>query len=306
MGLLRGGQVTTTASATVAPSVGTVTSQRSRAGGMALRYLVLGVFGIIFAFPFLWTLSSSLKTGPEVHLFPPPLLPDVPQWRNYVEIWTVQPLARWLLNSTIIVGLALPGAIISASLVAYSFARFDYPGRDFWFIVLLSTMMIPFEVTMIPQYLLYHYLGWLNTFAPLVIPSWAGGGAFTIFLMRQFLMTIPRDLDEAAVIDGANSLQILWSIIMPLSRPALANAAILQFLGHWNDFLGPFIYLNKRELFTMAIGLRYFQTLPDLTGAPKEHLLMTATIIMTLPAIALFFAAQRYFVRGIVMSGLRL
>ena len=292
--------------AAAGPAARTVRDTRGRAAARAAAYLSLLGLGVSFAFPFLWTLSSSLKTGPETHQFPPLLLPDVPQWANYARIWAVQPLGRWLLNSTVIVALSVPGAVLSASLVAYSFARFGYPGRDFFFLVLLSTMMIPFEVTMIPQYLLFHRLGWLNTFLPLVIPSWAGGGAFAVFLLRQFLMTIPRDLDEAALMDGANSFQILRIIILPLARPALATVAILQFLGHWNDFLGPFIYLSKRELFTMAVGLRYFQTLPDLLNEPKEHLLMAATIVMTLPAIALFFAAQRYFIRGIVMSGLKL
>jgi ABC-type glycerol-3-phosphate transport system permease component len=290
----------------VTSSIPTIRHERRGSGTRLLTYVTLVLLGVLFAFPLIWTLSSSLKTGAETHQFPPPLLPAVPQWSNYVVIWTVQPLGQWLLNSAIIVLLSIPGAIISASLVAYSFARFDYPGRNFFFMVLLSTMMIPFEVTLIPQYLLYHRLGWLNTFIPLILPSWVGGGAFTIFLLRQFFMTIPRDLDEAALIDGANSLQILWRIIMPLSRPALATVAILQFLSHWNDFLGPFIYLSKRELFTMAVGLRYFETLPDLTREPREHLLMVATIIMTLPAIVLFFAAQRYFIRGIVMSGLKL
>jgi ABC-type glycerol-3-phosphate transport system permease component len=298
--------VTPAAQATARPASRTVRDTRRHAVERAVAYLSLLGLGVSFAFPFLWTLSSSLKTGPETHLFPPLLLPEVPQWVNYARIWAVQPLGRWLFNSTFVVAASVPGAVLSASLVAYSFARFAYPGRDFFFLVLLSTMMIPFEVTMIPQYLLFHRLGWLNTFAPLVVPSWAGGGAFTVFLLRQFLLTIPRDLDEAALMDGANSFQILWRIILPLARPALATVAILQFLGHWNDFLGPFIYLSKRELFTMAVGLRYFQTLPDLLREPKEHLLMTATIIMTLPAIALFFAAQRYFVRGIVMSGLKL
>ncbi len=172
--------------------------------------------------------------------------------------------------------------------------------------MLLSTLMLPFEVTLIPQYLLFYKLGWIDTFLPLTVPAWFGSSAFTIFLLRQFFMTIPRDLDDAARVDGANSLQILWSIIVPLSRPALATVLILQFLSHWNDFLGPFIYLNNKSLFTMSLGLRYFQTVPDQLGESKDNLLMVATIIMTLPAIALFFAAQRYFVRGIVMTGLKM
>lgn len=281
-------------------------ARRRRVLVVALTYLALAIGGVLFSIPFLWTLTSSLKTGPETHLIPPTFFPEVPQWGNYVRIWSEQPVARWLVNSAIIIVLSVPGAILTATLVAYSFARFSYPGRDFFFMVMLSTLMIPYEVTLIPQYLLFQKLEWINTFYPLVIPSWIGGGAFTIFLMRQFLMTIPRDLDEAARVDGANSFQILWSILVPLCRPALATIAILQFLTHWNDFLGPFIYLNSEELFTMSVGLRYFKSLPETAGEPKEHLLMAATVIMSLPAIVLFFAAQRYFVRGIVMSGLKL
>jgi len=293
------------ATASAAPPVRTIRSEGRRTAVTALTCLMLAVLGVSFSFPFLWTLSSSLKTAQEVHVFPPLLLPEVPQWYNYVRVWTEQPIGRWLLNSATIIVFSLPGAVVTSTLVAFSFARFDYPGRDFFFMVLLSTMMIPFEVTLIPQYLLFQRLGWIDTFAPLIIPSYAGGGAFTIFLLRQFFLTIPRDFDDAALVDGANTFQILWQIIVPLSRPALTTVAILQFLGHWNDFLGPFIYLNKQQLFTMSVGLRFFQTMPESTGEPKEHLLMAATVIMSVPAIVLFFAAQRYFIRGIVMTGLK-
>jgi multiple sugar transport system permease protein len=281
-------------------------ARSSRGVAAALTYAVLLALGLMFSFPFLWTLSSSLKTGHETQVFPPGLLPAVPQWVNYATVWTTQPVWRWILNSAIVIGLSVPGAVASGIVVAYSFARFDYPGRSFLFMLLLSTLMLPFEVTLIPQYLLFYQLKWIDTFLPLTVPAWFGSSAFTIFLLRQFFMTIPRDLDDAARVDGAGSLRILWSIIVPLSRPALATVLILQFLSHWNDFLGPFIYLNNKSLFTMSLGLRYFQTVPEQLGEPKDHLLMVATIIMTLPAIALFFAAQRYFVRGIVMTGLKM
>jgi ABC-type glycerol-3-phosphate transport system permease component len=275
-------------------------------GGRAATYAALLLLGILMGFPFLWTITSSLKTAPETQFFPPLLFPAVPQWDNYGRVFAEQPIATWFLNSLIVAGIAIPGAIITATLVAYSFARFDYPGHDLLFMVLLSTMMIPYEVTLIPQYLVFAQIHWLNTFLPLTVPAWGGGGAFTIFLLRQFFLTIPRDLDDAANVDGATSLQVLWSIMVPLSRPALATAAILLFLNTWNDFLGPFIYLNDPNLFTMSVGLRFFQTVPETTGASKDNLLMAATVIMSLPAIVLFFAAQRYFVRGIVMTGLKL
>jgi multiple sugar transport system permease protein len=284
-------------------------SSAGRAAAVAATYAVLLMLGLTFSFPFLWTLSSSLKTAQETQVFPPGLLPAVPQWVNYATVWTTQPVWRWILNSLIVITLSVPGAVLSGLVVAYSFARFDYPGRGFLFMLLLSSLMLPFEVTLIPQYLLFYQLKWIDTFLPLTVPAWFGAGgpsALTIFLLRQFFMTIPRDLDDAARIDGAGSFRILRSIIVPLSGPALATVLILQFLGHWNDFLGPFIYLNNKSLFTMSIGLRYFQTVPEQLGEPKDHLLMVATIIMTLPAIALFFAAQRYFVRGIVMTGLKM
>jgi multiple sugar transport system permease protein len=283
-----------------------IQEQRRRALIRAITYVSLLTCGLLFCFPFFWTLSSSLKTAQEVRLVPPQLLPEIVQWHNYARVWIEQPILRWLLNSVIIIGLTVPGAIITALLVAYSFARFDYPGRAFFFMVMLSTLMIPFEVTLIPQYILFQKIGWVNTYYPLVLPAWAGGGAFVIFLLRQFLLTIPRDLDEAAYVDGANTFQILWSILVPLCRPALATVAILEFLTNWNDFLRPFIFLNSQELFTMSVGLRYFKALPETAQEPKDHLLMAATIIMTIPAIIIFFAAQRYFVRGIVMSGLKM
>jgi multiple sugar transport system permease protein len=273
---------------------------------VALTYIALAVSGVLFCFPFFWTISTSLKTGIETRVIPPVFLPEIPQWGNYLRIWTAQPVALWFSNSLFLIVTTVPGAVLTATLVAYAFARFDYPGREFFFMVMLSTLMLPYEVTLIPQYIIYQkYFGWINTYWPLVIPSWVGGGAFTIFLLRQFLMTIPRDLDDAARVDGASSWTILWRILVPLSRPALATVAILQFLREWNDFLGPFIYLNTPELFTMSLGLRFFQTLPETTQEPKTHLLMTATILMSVPAIVLFFSFQRVFVRGIVMTGLK-
>ncbi|HEY8743943.1 MAG TPA: carbohydrate ABC transporter permease [Chloroflexota bacterium] len=284
----------------------TIKATRRRTTSTLLTYLALTVCGLLFCFPFFWTIGTSLKTAQETQLIPPTFLPVVPQWINYITVWTTEPMALWLRNSMIIILASMPGAIITSTIVAYSFARFDFPGRSFFFMLMLSTLMLPAEVTLIPQYIIYQkYFHWINTFWPLIVPSWAGGGAFLIFLMRQFLMTIPRDLDDAARVDGANSLQILLQILVPLCRPALATVAILNFLGQWNDFFGPFIYLNNAHLFTMSLGLRYFQTLPETVGEPKTHLLMAATLIMAAPAIALFFSFQRYFVRGIVLTGIK-
>jgi multiple sugar transport system permease protein len=209
-------------------------------------------------------------------------------------------------NSFKIILIAVPGALITATLTAYAFARFKFAGRDVWFTIMLGTMMIPSQVTFIPQYILFFKLKLINTYVPLTIGSWLGGGAFTIFMLRQFIMSIPRDLDEAAVIDGAGPFLILWKVIVPLMKPALTTVAILQFMGHWNAFFGPFIYLNRVELLTAAVGINFFRTAYLETSDPRDHLMMAGAATMTIPVLILFAAAQRYFVTGIVMTGLKL
>ncbi len=280
--------------------------QRQRQLVTIIRYIVLTIAGLMFAFPLFWTASSSLQTWQELRSFTPHLLPEVPQWHNYVDVFTAVPYARWLANSFLIVAITIPGTILTGTFVAYSFARFDFFGKNFWFVILLGTMMIPRTVILIPQYLLFFKLKLINTYVPLTIGSWLGGGAFMIFLLRQFIMGIPRDLDEAAIIDGASPFRILWSVIMPLMKPALTTVAILTFLGDWNDFFGPFIYLNRQELYTAAVGLRYFQYIPLETTDPRDHLLMASAAIMTIPVITLFALAQRYFISGVVLTGLKI
>ena len=259
------------------------------------------------AFPLLYAVSTSLKSSDELRQMPPSLIPQVLSWGNYVRVYALQPLAaRWVLNTLIVVFVSLPGSVATATLVAYGFARFEFPGRNFWFIVLLSTMMLPSEVTLIPSYLLFHWLGWINTFLPLTVPAWFGGGAFSIFFIRQFFMTLPRELDDAARIDGANTFQILWHVLAPLASPVIMTLVIFGFLTTWNDFFGPLIYLNSRELYTLALGLNEYRTMPETTAAPNDNLLMAGVVYMTIPCIALFVFGQRYFVRGLVMSGLKL
>ncbi len=281
--------------------------KRQKVAGRTVLYLVAIACSILFMIPFAWTVFSSLKSPSELYVFPPQWLPATPRFENYQEVFTVAPFARWLWNSVVVAVLGTLGAVISAALVGYSFARFRYPGRDAIFLVTLSTMMLPVEVTLIPLYLLFNKIGWLNTYLPLIVPAWFGGGAFLIFMMRQFFMTIPRDLDEAALIDGASYLRIFWQLIIPLSLPALATAAIITFIGDWNSFLFPYIILNSSEKFTIGIGIKYFQTIASNIDSmePRENLLMAASIMMTAPIILLFFAAQRYFVKGIVMSGIK-
>ena len=271
-----------------------------------LTYLLLTFAGLVFAFPLFWTISSSLQTWQELRSFEPHLLPSIPQWGNYARVFQSVPFARWMGNSFLITAITIPGVIITGSLTAYSFARFDYAGKEFWFVLMLGTLMIPSQVTLIPQYVLFFNLRLINTYVPLTIGAWLGGGAFMIFLLRQFIMSIPRDLDEAALMDGASPFRILWGVLLPLMKPALTTVAILQFLGDWNDFFAPFIYLSRVDLFTAAVGLRFFQNIPLETTDPRDHLLMAAASVMTIPVITLFAVAQRYFIQGVVLSGLKI
>ena len=295
----------TTPASTTGRQSGTRNSVRRR-WGKIINYVLLTIAGLFFAIPLFWTASSSLQTWLELRSYVPRILPAVPQWNNYVEVFTLVPFARWMLNSFTIVLINIPGTILTATLTAYAFARFDFAGKNFWFVLMLSTMMIPAIVTFIPQYLLFFNLKLVNTYIPLTIGSWLGGSAFMVFLLRQFILTIPRDLDEAAIVDGAGPLRILWTIIMPLMKPALVTVAILQFLGDWNDFFGPFIYINSAAKYTAAVGLHTFQTMALEVTEPRDHLLMAGAAIMTIPVLILFAAAQRYFVSGVVMSGLKL
>ncbi|MEZ4620519.1 MAG: carbohydrate ABC transporter permease [Caldilineaceae bacterium] len=275
--------------------------------GRILLYSFVFLLCILFGFPLFWTLMGSLKTPIEMAAFPPPWIPAAPQWGNYVRVFEISrhPVSIWALNSAIIVVLGTVGTLITASLVAYSFARFDYRGRDALFMITLATIMLPAQVTLIPQFVLCYRLGWVNTLLPLWVPYWFGGGAFAIFLMRQFFLSLPKDLDEAALIDGASYFRIFWAILLPLCKPVLATLAIIVVIDRWGDFLGPLIYLNSPEKFTISVGLRFFNNTPEVGGEPMQHLLMAACILSILPVITIFFLGQRYFVQGIVMSGIK-
>jgi len=276
----------------------------SRGVGRATLYATVWVLGLLFAFPLYWAVITSLKAEKELYYFPPHFTPDGLLWTNYVEVATKFPFLQWFLNTSTITALNVVGATVTGTIVAYSFARFRYPGRELLFMITLGTMMFPAQITLIPTFILFKLLGWVNTLYPLIIPPFFGGGAFTIFLLRQFIMSIPRDLDEAAVIDGASYPRVLWSVLVPLTKPALATVAIIHFIGAWNDFLGPLIYLNKPKMMTLAVGLRYFQTQPS-DGRRFDHYMMAMVVMTALPCIILFFLAQRYFVQGIVMSGIK-
>jgi multiple sugar transport system permease protein len=279
--------------------------QRMRQVQRFFLYVLAIVCAISFSVPFLWTIGTSLKPLTDLYTYPPTFVPTVPRWANFSDVFTLAPFATFLRNTVIVTGLAVFGQTLSAAVVAFGFARFRFPGRDILFVVVLATMMLPWHVTIVPSFLLYSRLGWINTFLPLVVPSFFGGGAFYIFLLRQFFLTLPRDLDEAAKIDGANSVQIFLRIILPLAKVALATVAIFSFIEHWNEFIGPLIFLNSPEKFTVAIGLRYFIVTPFTGDEPREAILMAASLIVALPPLLLFFAAQKYFVQGIVTTGMK-
>jgi ABC-type glycerol-3-phosphate transport system permease component len=283
-----------------------------RARGRVRRVVSYGIWyvpaiaiGLLFMGPFGWAIASSLKGPTELFDYPPRLLPMVPRWQNYAVIWTFVPLLTFIENSFIVGLLATVGQAISAAMVAYGFARFRFPGRDVLFLGVLATLIVPEQVTMVPRFLLFKQIGWLDTFYPLWVPAWLGGGAFFIFLMRQFFLTIPQELEDAAEIDGASSLATFTNIVLPLALPALATVVIFSFLWNWNEFLQPLIYLNKLEHFTLPLGLRFFVNESDSGGMPLQALLMAASLVDTIPPILLFFGLQRYFVRGIVMTGIK-
>ena len=236
------------------PQMGGAWMRRQQTGqrllGRAFLYLALAVLTAVLVAPLVWMVSASFKPEGYVFEYPPRLIAEQIQWWNYVEAWNQFPFWRSLLNTmTIVVGVEA-GRLLSASLTAYVFARLRFPGRNALFLLVLSTMMIPYHVVLIPQYLLFRNLGWLDSFNPLIVPHFFGGGAFFIFLLRQFFMTIPRDYDDAARIDGAGTFAILWRILLPMSKPALATVAIFTFMSEWNDFLAPLIYLNSQEKYT--------------------------------------------------------
>lgn len=266
-----------------------------------LYYFVLIALSVIFLIPLVWLVSSSLKVPGQVFAYPPVWIPHPVQWANYPTALHRAPLLRWLANTAIITILATFGNVLVGSLVAYGFARLRFPGRNALFILLLSTMMLPQAVTLIPQFILFRQIGWIDSFLPLIVPSFLGGGAFNIFLVRQFYLTVPMDFDEAARIDGASNLQIWWHILLPLSRPVLAAIAIFSFVAHWNEFLGPLVYLNSEDKKTLALGLRAFLNPTDASW----HISMAASMFLLVPVLVLFFVAQRYFVRGVVMSGIQ-
>jgi multiple sugar transport system permease protein len=272
-----------------------------RFSGRVLILTVLTLGALIMTTPFFWLVTSSLKEPAKIWLFPPQWIPDPVRWQNYVEALTASPFHIYFWNTFVIVIFSEAGVLLTASMAAYGFARLRFRGRNLMFAILLSTMMLPWAVTMIPRYILFKYLGWLDSFLPLIVPEWFGGGAFNIFLLRQFFRTIPRDFTDAARIDGAGEFGIYWRVVLPLIKPALTAVAIFTFLYNWNDFMGPLIYLTSPEKYTVSLGLAAFKGLYN----TEWHYLMAASTVTILPVLILFFFAQRYFIQGIVLSGIK-
>jgi multiple sugar transport system permease protein len=266
--------------------------------GRALALALLFVVAALFLIPLLWMISSSLKPDYEIFAVPPQLIPNPPRWANYSEALTFLPFGRYTLNTLVISAVTIVGHLLSCTVVAYAFARLRAPGRDALFLVVLATMMLPYPVTMVPLYILFRALGWINTFLPLTVPAFFGSPLY-IFLLRQFFLTLPTDLEDAARIDGANTAQIIWHVILPLSRPALATVAIFTFQASWNDFLAPLIYLQNPQNYTVTLGLQFFRT----SYTTNWGYLMAAALITMLPVVIVFLLAQRLFIEGIAMTG---
>ena len=272
-----------------------------------VTWTLLTVGFMWFMFPLLWMLSGSLKSYKDYNRVPPTLLPSTPIWRNYPLAWERVPFALFYRNTIILAAINVVGTVLSCSLAAYGFARLEFRGRDALFALMLSTMMLPWWVTLIPTYLVFRQLQWIDTWLPLTVPSFFGG-ASSIFLMRQFFLTLPRELDEAAELDGCGKFGIYMRILLPLCKPVLATIAIFQFMGTWNSYLQPLIYLHRPELFTVGIGLAFMRA--QLAEAafggwtePIQALVMAAGVFTSLPLITVFFVGQKYFVRGIALTG---
>lgn len=284
-------------------SKGATNTGRSRRKLLPIVFfsLLLIAGSATFILPFVWMLSTSLKESGGVFMYPPQWIPDPIVWENYSTALSVMDFPVLLKNTVLVTSLSMVGAISTSALAAYSFARLRFPGRDVIFVIVLATMMLPSWVTLIPVYIIFRELGLINTLWPLIIPSFFGGGAFNIFLLRQFFMTLPFELDDAAKIDGCSNFQIFWSILLPLCKPALGAIAVFQFVAHWNDFFGPLIYLHSAEKMTLAVGLYRFKG----PFSVEWNYLMAATVVVAIPPIVVYFLAQRYFIEGVVMTGMK-
>lgn len=265
-----------------------------------LLYLLLSIGSVAMLFPFIWMVSTSFKSDIQLYAWPPVWLPLPLQVENYVRAFTKLPFGLWFGNTALVTLLSVCGTLLSCTVAAYGFARYRAPGRTALFMIMISTMMIPWTVVMIPKFFLFTQIGWVNSFLPLTVPTFLGN-AFYVFLLRQFFLTVPPDTEEAAKIDGAGVFSILWHVVLPVTVPVLITVAIFQFDAAWNDFLQPLIYLNKQELFTIALGMNFFNGQFEV----QWNYLMAVACVAMLPTVILFFIGQKYFVQGIALTGMK-
>ncbi len=278
-------------------------SQPRKAVRLLLVHVLLVVGALIFLLPLFWLVTTALKPQSEIYVFPPDFLPKTLRWQNFPDGWTYEGMMwpRWLVNTLFVTAMVMLGVTVSSSLCGYGFARLRFPGRDIWFMMVLASIMLPPQVTLIPLYVGYHRIGWLDTFKPLIVPAFFGGGAFNIFLLRQFFKTVPLELEEAAIMDGASRFRIWWQLFLPLSKPALATVAVFSFQSVWNDFYGPLIFLTSHEKFTLALGINMFKGMYNTEIA----LMMAMSMLMVIPMIIVFFFAQKQMIRGVILSGIK-
>lgn len=276
----------------------------SRLLSRALLYAVAIAIAIVSIFPLIWTVSTSFKSGFNVMVIPPRLIPDPMSYQNYVSVLTGMggrlPFGLWFRNSVFYAALSIFGEILFAAIAGFGFARFRFRLRNTMIVIMLSSAVVPGMVRLLPQYIMFSNWGWTNSYLPLLIPNWFGG-TFLTFLFMQYFATIPRDLDESAMIDGASYVDIFLRIIMPLSKPILSTAALLVFRSSWNNFMGPFIYLHDAAKYTLAVGLRFLEN-NQYSGVQKEPVLAAYAVLMTIPLVVLFFLFQKHFVQGIQLS----
>ncbi len=283
--------------------------QPSAAGWVTeiVKYAILITLAISFALPFYWMVSSALKDDSQVYTVPPVWIPNPAHWNNFWDAWNVRNFSQFSVNTVFYYAIPLTiGTVLASAFIAYGFSRIRWPGRDLLFFVCIMTMMVPFQVLMVPLFIIFKNLGWINSYRPLVVPAFFGV-PFFIFMLRQFFLTIPQELSDAARIDGCSEFGILFRIVLPLSKPALTVVALFTFIGAWNDYLGPLIYINKVDLFPIALGIQELQRAVMETGTNPlvyPHLMAVSTII-TVPIVIFFFLAQRTFIEGITLTGIK-
>ena len=265
----------------------------------SITYIILSLVSIIMILPFLWMISTSLKEAGAVFTYPPKWIPHPVVFKNYLEAWNAVPFGRFFINSIFVAFCVTIGQVTTSSLAAYAFARLEFPGRDKLFFLYLATMMIPGQITMIPIFILLKHLNWIDTYKALILPM--AFSAYGTFMLRQFFMTIPKDLEDAAVMDGCSKFGVYWQVILPLSKPALATLATFTFLGNWNSFMWPLIVTDSMKMKTLPVGLTSFQGL----YTTDWTLLMAASVIVLMPILIVYIFNQRFFTKGIVMSGLK-